>query len=76
MKNLGKISQIIGPVVDVEFLEELPEIYNALEVELSASSADKTSKLVLEVAQHLGGNRVRAVAMGSTDGLRRGMEEH
>lgn len=72
--NKGKISQIIGPVVDVEFGEELPEIYNALEIKLPASLADKTSRLVLEVAQHLGGNRVRAVAMGSTDGLKRGME--
>jgi F-type H+-transporting ATPase subunit beta len=52
----------------------LPKIYNALEVELSASSADKTSKLVLETSQHLGGNKVRTVAMGTTDGLRRGME--
>ena len=68
MKNLGKVSQVIGPVVDVEFSEDLPEIYNALEIKLDEG------KLVLEVAQHLGGNRVRAVAMGSTDGLRRGME--
>ena len=69
----GKISQVIGPVVDVEFEKELPMIYDALEISLD-SARDKTSKLVLEVAQHLGGNRVRAVAMGSTDGLRRGME--
>ena len=76
MKKTGKISQVIGPVVDVEFSEELPKIYDALEIELSSSSADKTDKsvLVLETAQHLGGNRVRTVAMGSTDGLRRGME--
>ncbi|HRY82810.1 MAG TPA: F0F1 ATP synthase subunit beta [Candidatus Moranbacteria bacterium] len=81
MKNTGKVSQVIGPVVDVEFSAssadggvELPKIYDALEIILPASSADKTSKLVLETAQHLGGNRVRAVAMGSTDGLRRGME--
>lgn len=64
----GKISQVIGPVVDVEFSEALPNIYEALNV--------KTEKglLVLEVHQHLGGNRVRAVAMGSTDGISRGME--
>jgi F-type H+/Na+-transporting ATPase subunit beta len=68
MKNVGKISQIIGPVVDVEFTENLPAIYNALEIKL-----DK-GRLVVETAQHLGGNKVRAVAMGSTDGLRRGME--
>lgn len=67
--NTGKIAQVIGPVVDVEFVGELPEIYNALEIKLG----DK-EKLVLEVNQHLGGNKVRAVAMGSTDGLRRGME--
>lgn len=69
MKNIGKISQIIGPVVDVEFEKELPEIYNALEIKL-----DDKNRLVLEVAQHTGGNKVRAVAMGSTDGLKRGME--
>ena len=69
MKNIGKISQIIGPVVDVEFKEKLPEIYSSLEVKLN----DK-EKLVLEAHQHTGSNKVRAVAMGSTDGLRRGME--
>jgi len=68
-KNIGKISQVIGPVVDVEFVENLPQIYNALEVKLKSGE-----KLVLETAQHLGGNKVRTVAMGSTDGLRRGME--
>jgi len=68
--NTGKITQIIGAVVDVEFSEEtLPEIYNALEIKISD---DK--KLVLETVQHLGGNQIRAVAMDSTDGLKRGME--
>ena len=67
--NIGKISQIIGPVVDVEFEKDLPEIYSALEVKLEGDN-----KLVLEAHQHLGGNRVRAVAMGSTDGLKRQME--
>ena len=79
MKNVGKIAQIIGPVVDVEFGEKLPEIYNALEINLnndaaSAKAMASQRKLVVEVAQHLGGNKVRAVAMGATDGLRRGME--
>jgi F-type H+-transporting ATPase subunit beta len=69
--NKGKISQIIGPVVDVEFPEKLPQIYSALEVRLGHSTSNT---LVLEVHQHLGGNKVRAVAMGSTDGLRREME--
>ena len=76
--NKGKIIQIIGPVVDVEFEEgKLPEIYNALEVhhKTDTKQVHKTDiKLVLEVAQHLGGARVRAVAMGSTEGLRRGSE--
>jgi len=80
--NKGKVSQIIGPVVDVEFSENLPGIYNALEVSLGTESLQSgngsrdsvPTKLVLETAQHLGGNKVRAVAMGSTDGLRRGME--
>ena len=68
--NAGKLIQIIGPVVDAEFAEEmvLPKIYDALEVALSDGG-----KLVVEVHQHLGSGRVRAVAMGSTDGLKRGM---
>ena len=76
MKNTGKVSQIIGPVVDVEFSEKLPEIYNALEIVLPIDKAqgNNQQKLIVEVAQHLGGNKVRAVAMGATDGLRRGME--
>ena len=65
----GKISQIIGAVVDCSFTgEEMPKIYDALEVKLG----DET--LVLEVQQHLGGNEVRAVAMGTTDGLKRNAE--
>ncbi len=76
--NKGKIIQVIGPVVDVEFSEGLPKIYDALEIKLNgAASAEATAsqeKLILETHQHMGGNKVRAVAMGSTDGLRRGME--
>ncbi len=71
--NKGKIVQIIGPVVDVEFADKLPEIYNALTVEYDLPFSGKT-KLTLEVQQHLGDNWVRAVAMSTTDGLRRGME--
>jgi len=73
----GRVVQVIGPVVDVEFPKEgLPKIYNAMKVE---TPEDKKSgrpeiRLTLEVAQHLGENRVRAVAMASTDGLVRGME--
>ncbi|MCP5551971.1 MAG: F0F1 ATP synthase subunit beta, partial [Akkermansiaceae bacterium] len=73
MSNLGKIVQVIGPVVDADFSDsgKLPEIYNALTVEydLYGSSA----KLTLEVQQHLGDGWVRAVAMSSTEGLKRGM---
>src|SRR5256712_11618982 len=72
----GKIVQVIGPVVDVEFEPgKLPAIYNALEVP-GAGSTDifaYSAKLVLEVSQHLGESRVRAVAMAATDGLTRGM---
>jgi len=66
----GKVIQVIGPVVDVKFEGEgkLPAIYNALEVD------NQKEKLVLEVHQHLGAERVRSVAMGSTDGLMRGKE--
>ena len=71
--NKGKIVQIIGPVVDLEFAERLPEIYSALTVEYELPLQGKT-KLTLEVQQHLGDNWVRAVAMSTTDGLRRGME--
>jgi F-type H+/Na+-transporting ATPase subunit beta len=70
----GKIAQVIGPVVDVEFPPgQLPKILNALTVS-NPSISDKADNLVLEVAQHLGESMVRAVAMDSTDGLTRGME--
>ncbi|PUZ27533.1 ATP synthase F1 subcomplex beta subunit [Chitinophaga costaii] len=68
MPNAGKIKQIIGPVVDVHFEGNLPEIYNALEL-----TRDNGQKLILEVQQHLGEDSVRCVAMDSTDGLVRGM---
>ena len=70
--NKGKIVQIIGPVVDAEFTEQLPAIYNALTVEYELDG--ETAKLTLEVQQHLGDNWVRAVAMSSTEGLKRGMD--
>ncbi len=66
--NKGKVAQVMGPVVDVDFAERLPNILNALTI---ATALDQS--LTLEVAQHLGLNRVRAIAMGSTDSVRRGM---
>jgi F-type H+-transporting ATPase subunit beta len=72
----GKVIQIIGPVVDIEFPpEQLPDIYNAVEIPLETQgAAGLETTLVCEVQQHLGNNWVRAVAMGTTDGLKRGVE--
>src|SRR3954470_20043757 len=68
----GKIVQVIGPVVDVEFTDKVPAIYNALTVDFTVQ--EKQSRLTLEVQQHLGDNWVRTVAMSSTEGLKRGFE--
>jgi F-type H+-transporting ATPase subunit beta len=68
MSTNGKITQIIGAVIDARFEDKLPEIYDALECQLDGQ------RLVFEVQQHLDENTVRAVAMGSTDGLQRGVE--
>src|SRR5438552_19145113 len=68
-RNVGKVVQVIGPVLDVEFEpEQLPELYNAVTVNVDSR------QLVAEVEQHIGRNQVRAVAMSSTDGVVRGME--
>src|SRR3990172_8606333 len=72
-KSSGRVVKVNGPVVDVEFAKgELPEILHALEVDLVIDGRKET--VICETAQHLGGNRVRAVAMKSTDGLVRGTE--
>jgi F-type H+-transporting ATPase subunit beta len=74
MSNTGTIVQIIGPVIDAEFNTKegaLPKIYDALEVDYTLDG--KSSKVTLEVQQHLGENWVRAIAMSSTEGLKRGM---
>ena len=69
-KNIGKITQIIGAVLDIKFSEgHLPEINDAINVTMQDGK-----KLVVEVSQHLGDDTVRCIAMGSTDGLVRGME--
>ena len=69
MANIGKLVQVIGPVIDVKFENELPDIYNALEL----TNEDGT-KLVAEVHSHNGNGIVRAVAMSGTDGLKRGLD--
>lgn len=66
--SVGRVTQVIGAVVDVQFDKDLPPIFNALEV----SVATGASRLVLEVAQHLGENTVRTIAMEATEGLTRG----
>ena len=72
--NVGKITQVIGPVVDVEFAGgNLPPIYNALKVTNPAIN-DQQWNLVVEVAQHLGEKTVRCIAMDSTEGLVRGLD--
>ncbi len=73
-KNIGKVVQVIGPVLDVEFEpEHLPDIYNALHLKATTPSGLEID-LVVEVQQHIGRGQVRAVAMTSTDGVVRGME--
>ena len=73
-QNIGKVVQVIGPVLDVEFeADKLPELYNALTLEGEAASGGKL-RLTAEVQQHIGRNQVRAVAMSTTDGVERGMD--
>src|SRR4051812_13462396 len=74
MSNQGTIVQVIGPVVDVDFSEsgKLPAIYEALEITFDAAGV--STRLVLEVQQHLGQGWVRTVAMSSSEGLKRGVK--
>src|SRR5574338_1458739 len=74
IRNIGKIVQVIGPVLDVEFeAEHLPELYNALEITATSESGDPI-RVIAEVQQHVGRTQVRAVAMSTTDGVERGFE--
>src|SRR6476661_4861011 len=74
IRNIGKVVQVIGPVLDVEFeAEHLPELYNALEITGKAPDGSDIN-VTVEVQQHVGRNQVRAVAMSSTDAVVRGME--
>ena len=69
-KNIGKITQIIGAVLDIKFAEgELPEINDAIQI-----TRKNGEKLTVEVSQHMGDDTVRCIAMGPTDGLVRGMD--
>jgi F-type H+-transporting ATPase subunit beta len=73
-EHVGRVVQVIGPVLDIEFeAERLPEIYNAIEVQVPGEGGVSVS-VVVEVQQHIGRNQVRAVAMSSTDGVQRGMD--
>ena len=73
MANIGKITQVIGSTFDAEFSDsKLPAIYNAVTVEIEAGGNQQT--LFGEISKHLGGGRVRCVALGSTEGLRRGAD--
>jgi F-type H+/Na+-transporting ATPase subunit beta len=73
-KNVGKVIEIKGVVLDAVFPEGLPEIYHALQIEIPARDGEEERILIAEVQQHLGDDRVRAVAMDSTDGIARGVD--
>jgi len=73
-KNIGRIEEIQSVVIECVFPDKLPEIYNAIEVEMRGRDGNESTTLVAEVQQHLGDDRVRAVAMDSTDGLARGQQ--
>src|SRR3954453_11218422 len=82
-RNVGRIEEIQGVVIEAVFPEDLPEIFSALTVKRpdtdetranAEDTGDESEVIVLEVQQHLGDDRIRAVAMDSTDGLARGME--
>ena len=73
-QKVGKVVQVIGPVIDIEFADgQLPDIYNAVHIVSDGTGGSSKVDIVCEVEQHLGENRVRTVAMQATDGLQRGM---
>src|ERR1044071_7056275 len=73
-RNVGKVIEIKGVVVDAVFADRLPGIYTALRIDIPEREGEEARVLVAEVQQHLGDDRVRAVAMDTTDGLARGVE--
>src|ERR687888_2703374 len=70
--NTGTVEQVTGVVIDVAFPGDVPEIFHALEIEVPAEGGRTEDRLILEVQQHLGDDRVRAIAMDATDGVKRG----
>jgi F-type H+-transporting ATPase subunit beta len=72
-QRTGRVVQVIGPVIDIEFTEGLPAIYNAVRIVSDGSAGSEKVDVIAEVEQHLGENRVRTVAMKATDGMTRGM---
>ena len=73
-QNVGKIIEIKGVVIDALFTEQLPQIYSALRIQLPERPTGPAVDLIAEVQQHLGDDRVRAVAMDATDGIPRGVD--
>src|ERR1051325_2843170 len=73
-QKVGKVVQVIGPVVDIEFADgHLPDIYNAVHIVSDGTAGSAKMDIICEVEQHLGENRVRTVSMKPTDGMQRGM---
>src|ERR671919_3196171 len=72
--NVGRVEQVTGVVIDVVFPDEIPEIFTALKIEVPPEEGRTELNLICEVQQHLGDDRVRAIAMDATDGLQRGDE--
>src|SRR5262245_1863275 len=72
-ENVGRVVQVIGPVVDVEFEKGVPPIYNALRIQDDGAGGGVPIDVMAEVEQHLGENRVRCVSMLPTDGMVRGV---
>src|SRR5918995_5412602 len=70
--KVGTVEQVTGVVIDVAFPDHIPEIFHALEIEIPAEGGRTENRLVCEVQQHLGDDRVRAIAMDATDGIQRG----
>ncbi len=70
--NVGRVEQVTGVVIDAVFPDQLPEIYSAVNIETGGDGDGEPTQLVCEVQQHLGDDRVRAVAMDATDGIQRG----